>query len=130
MQQEEFEYFARQIFEASLEVHKHLGPGLLESAYAAALAMELDIRNIGYDSQVRLPLIYKGQSTGKEFFVDLLVEGEIIVELKSVECILPVHGAQVLSYLRLADKRLGFLINFNVPLLKDGFSRIVNRYFI
>jgi GxxExxY protein len=129
MEEEEYEYFAKQIFNSALEVHRHLGPGLLESAYQAAFEMELTWRNIGFASQVRLPLIYKGAPTEKDFVIDFLVEREIIVEFKAVEVMLPVHAAQLLSYLRLADKRLGFLINFNVVLLKDGFKRIVNNFY-
>ena len=129
MEEEEYEYFAKQIFTSALEVHKQLGPGLLESAYQAAFEMELKWRNIGFATQVRLPLIYKGAPTEKDFVIDLLVEHEIIVEFKAVEVMLPVHAAQLLSYLRLADKRLGFLINFNVALLKDGFKRVVNNYY-
>jgi GxxExxY protein len=129
MNEDEYEYFAKQIFIAALEVHKNLGPGLLESAYQAAFEMELSLRNIVFETQVRLPLIYKGAATQKEFVIDFLVEREIIVEFKSVEILLPVHAAQILSYLRLSDKRLGFLVNFNVVLLKDGFKRIVNNYY-
>ena len=129
MEEEEYEYFAKQIFTSALEVHKHLGPGLLESAYQTAFEMELKWKDIGFATQVRLPLIYKGAPTEKDFVIDLLVEREIIVELKAVEVMLPVHAAQLLSYLRLADKRLGFLINFNVALLKDGFKRVVNNYY-
>ncbi|HEV7782590.1 MAG TPA: GxxExxY protein [Chitinophagaceae bacterium] len=130
MEKERFEYFAREIFHAALEVHKSLGPGLLESVYEYALAKELYLRNIEAKYQVKVPLFYKGYETGKEFFLDMLVENEIIVEVKSCEDgIKPVHQAQLLSYLKLAEKKLGFLINFNVVLLKDGFKRLVNNYF-
>ena len=103
-----------------------LGLGFL--VYEYALLKEFELRNIFFQRQVRVPLYYKGLSTGKEFFIDILVENEIILELKAIERILPVHEAQIISYLKLADKRMGFLINFNVPLLKNGFRRFVNNY--
>ncbi|HUR65024.1 MAG TPA: GxxExxY protein [Chitinophagaceae bacterium] len=126
MNKQDFEYLANQIFKASLEVHRTLGPGLLESVYVYALVKEFQIRDISVLYQIKVPLIYKGFDTGKEFFLDFLVENEIIIEVKSCEeGMRPVHQAQILSYLKLADKRLGFLINFNVPLLKNGFKRLV-----
>ncbi len=125
---EHFEFLAKQIFLAALEVHKNLGPGLLESVYEFALLKELQLRKISSLYQVKVPLFYKGHDTGKEFFVDILVENEIIIEIKAAELIHPVHIAQVLSYLKLADKRMGFLINFNVPMMKEGFKRLVNNY--
>jgi GxxExxY protein len=103
-----------------MAVHRELGPGLLESAYEACLVKELLDRKIRVIRQVQLPISYGG------FRIDLLVEDLVIVELKCVEHVLPVHKAQLLSYLRLGKKPLGLLINFNVPLLKDGISRIVN----
>lgn len=124
----EYEHLSRQIFESALEVHRYLGAGLLESAYQAAFEMELSMRGIGYEAQVKLPLYYKGMNTGKDFIIDLLIEDQIIVELKALETLLPVHLAQILSYLKLARLPLGFLINFNVPLIKDGFKRVVNNY--
>lgn len=128
MEKERFEYLANQIFQSSLEVHKALGPGLLESVYEYALVKELHLRNIDTKFQVKIPLFYKGFDIGKDYFIDILVEDEIVVEVKAVEAIHPVHQAQLLSYLKLADKRLGFLINFNVALLKNGIKRIVNNY--
>ena len=128
MNKEQFEYLANQIFNACLEVNKYLGPGLLESVYEYALLKEFEMRNIFFKRQVKVPLYYKGIDTGKEFFIDILIENEIILELKAIEGLLPVHEAQLISYLKLADKRLGFLINFNVPLLKSGFRRFVNNY--
>lgn len=128
MNKEQFEYLANQIFQAALEVHKILGPGLLESVYEFALVKELQLRNIFVQYQVKVPLFYKGYETGKEFFIDMLVENEIVIEVKSVDALHPVHEAQLLSYLKLADKRLGFLINFNVTLIKEGFKRKVNNY--
>ena len=130
MEKERFEYLAREIFHAALEVHKTLGPGLLESVYEYALVKELSLRNINTSYQVKVALYYKGYETGKDFFLDIVVEDKIILEIKSSEDGLrPVHQAQLLSYLKLADKKLGFLINFNVPLIKDGFKRLVNNYF-
>jgi GxxExxY protein len=128
MNRARFQELAYEIFHASLEVHKTLGPGLLESVYEYALLKEFDLRNIPVEYQVKLPLIYKGHTTNKDFYLDIVIEGEIIIEIKAVEGLLPVHQAQLLSYLKLADKRLGFLINFNVVLLKDGFRRMVNNF--
>ncbi|MFL5740875.1 MAG: GxxExxY protein [Flavisolibacter sp.] len=128
MEKERCEFLGKQIFLSALEVHKYLGPGLLESIYEYALLKELQLRNIQVKYQLHMPLVYKGQHTGKSFYIDMLVEDEIIVEIKSVEVLLTVHEAQLLSYLRLANKQLGFLINFNVSLLKEGFKRKVNNY--
>jgi GxxExxY protein len=129
MDKDRYEYIATQVFQASLEVHKILGPGLLESVYEFALVKELQLRDIFVQYQVKTPLFYKGHDTNKEFFIDILVENEIVIEVKSCEDgIRPVHQAQLLSYLKLSDKRLGFLINFNVTLIKDGFKRLVNNY--
>jgi len=128
MTKERYEWLAKQIFLAALEVHKELGPGLLESVYQYAFCKELSIRSIVFQQQVAVPLYYKGSNTGKEFYIDLLVEDELIIELKAVDEIHPVHEAQLLSYLKLANKKMGFLINFNIVLLKDGFRRRVNNY--
>ncbi len=98
-------------------------PGLLESVYEACLAKELTSRMIKTQTQVRLPLFYRGEEFSKEFRIDLLIENEIIIEIKAVDIVLPVHHAQVISYLN-----LGFLINFNVPFLKNGFKRFVNDF--
>lgn len=123
-----YEELAKQIFLASLEVHKIMGPGLLESVYEMCLLRELHLRDISIESQVGIPLNFKGFDLAKEYKIDILVEKEIIIELKSVDSILPVHQAQLISYLKLADKRMGFLINFNVPIIKNGFKRFVNNY--
>lgn len=111
-----------------MEVHKQLGPGLLESVYEYALMTELALRNINAANKIGIPLMYKGINTGKMFEIDILIENEIVVELKAVDIIHPVYEAQLITYLKLADKRLGFLINFNVPLMKDGFKRFVNNF--
>lgn len=123
-----YEELAKEIFLASLEVHKIMGPGLLESVYEMCLLRELQLRNISAECQVAIPLQFKGFNLSKEYRIDILVEKQIIIELKSVDSILPVHEAQIISYLKLADKRMGFLINFNVPLIKSGFRRFVNKY--
>jgi GxxExxY protein len=129
MDKEKYEYLATHIFQASLEVHRTLGPGLMESVYEFSLVKELQLRGIHVQYQVKVPLYYKGHNTNKEFFIDILVENEIVIEVKSCEeGLRPVHQAQLLSYLKLSDKRLGFLINFNVSLLKDGFKRLVNNF--
>jgi GxxExxY protein len=116
------------VLDSSIEVHKNLGPGLLESTYEVCLCKELEARNVRYLRQVLLPVNYKGELLDAEYKIDVLVENELILELKSVEIVLPVHFAQLLTYLKLADKRLGLLINFNVPKLVDGVKRIVNNF--
>lgn len=116
------------VLDASIEVHKQLGPALLESVYEACLCKELDLRNINYKRQLSLPVNYKGFEINLDYRIDILVDNEIIVELKAAETLLPVHHAQLLTYLKLTDKRLGLLINFNVPRLVDGFKRIINGY--
>lgn len=116
------------ILDASITVHKELGPGLLESAYELALAKELQLRNIKIRSQVPVDLTYKGVSLGKAYVMDLLVEEVIIIEIKSAEVMNPIFESQLITYLKLADKKLGYLINFNVPLLKDGFRRMVYKF--
>jgi GxxExxY protein len=124
----DYEFLAKNIFESSLEVHKIMGPGLLESIYEFCLAKELRIRGISVKTQVPIPLFYKGHEIDKDFRIDILIEDKIIVEVKAVESILPVHQAQITSYLKLYDSRMGFLINFNTSLIKDGFKRFVNNY--
>jgi GxxExxY protein len=125
---EELNEISSVILDACISVHKEMGPGLLESVYKHCLAEELCLRKINYALEVPVPLIYKGRSLNKDYSMDVLVEGEIIIELKAIEGILPIHEAQIISYLKLADKRLGFLINFNVPKLKMGFKRFVNNF--
>ena len=128
MEKERYEFLARQILDASLEVHRTMGPGLLESVYEYCLWKELVLRNIFAERQVQVPLFYKGEGLGKDYRIDILVEKEIIIEIKAVEGILPVHEAQILSYLKLAEKKMGFLINFNTALIKQGFKWFVNNY--
>ena len=128
MEKQLIEYYARQIVDAGFRVHRELGPGLLESIYHFCFMEELKIRGIKAEQEVFVQLFYLGNPLNKDFRLDIIVENEIIIELKSVEILLPVHIAQILSYLRLANKRLGFLINFNVPFFKDGIKRYVNNY--
>ncbi|MBL7972502.1 MAG: GxxExxY protein [Prolixibacteraceae bacterium] len=125
----EYERIARHIVNAAFEVHKELGPGLLESVYEVCLAEELKNRGLFVESQVKVPVIFKGKTLDKEFIVDLLVENCVIIELKAVENLLPVHEVQLVTYLKLADRKLGFLINFNVSHIKIGIHRKVNDYF-
>jgi GxxExxY protein len=124
---EELNEISRPILDSAITVHRAMGPGLLEAVYHHCMLSELRSRSIGVDTMVSVPLFYKERPLNKEYIIDLLVEDEVILELKSIEGILPVHEAQIISYLRLANKRLGFLINFNVPLLKQGFKRFVNK---
>ena len=113
------------ILAAAIEVHRHLGPGLLESAYEECLCHELHLRGLSFQRQVDLPVDYKGLILNCGYKIDLLVQREVILELKSVEKILPVHQAQLLTYMKLANKKVGLLINFNVPLLSQGITRRV-----
>jgi GxxExxY protein len=125
---EKLNALSRIVLDASIAVHKEMGPGLLESVYQQCLSKELSIREINFNALVPVPLIYKNHVLNKEYIIDILVDEEIIIELKAVDGILPVHEAQIISYLKLANKRLGFLINFNVPRLKEGFRRFVNNF--
>ncbi len=115
----------RAIIGAAIDVHKRLGPGLLESAYEACLAHELTLRNLRVDRQVGVPVIYKETKLECGYRIDLLVEGKIVVELKSVGSIAPIHEAIILTYLRLSGHKIGLLINFNVAILKDGVRRFI-----
>jgi GxxExxY protein len=126
MNKEEINQLSGKILDAAIEVHRNLGPGLLESVYEICLEEELLNRNIKVVRQVVLPITYKGKTLSKEFCIDLLIENEIIIELKTVDKILPVHEAQLLTYLKLANRKLGLLINFNEALLKNGYRRILN----
>ena len=111
---------------ASIEVHKGLGPGLLESAYERCLCYELSLAGLKFERQVPLPLVYKDVKLESGYIMDLVVEDLLVVELKAVERLMPIHEAQLLSYLKLADKRIGLLLNFHIPVLKDGIKRIRN----
>ncbi|MDH3974960.1 MAG: GxxExxY protein [Deltaproteobacteria bacterium] len=114
------------IIGASIEVHRNLGPGLLESSYEESLCYELSLRDVSFERQKSLPLVYKGNELECGYRLDLLVEKLVVVEIKTVERIEPIHEAQLLTYLKLSGLWLGMLINFNVPVLKDGIRRIVN----
>jgi GxxExxY protein len=115
------------ILDAAFRVHSAIGPGLLESAYEACLAYELREEGLNVVTQLPLPLIYKKIRLDAGYRLDLLVEDLVIVEIKSVDSLAPIHQAQVISYLKLSNKKLGLLINFNVLHLKDGIKRVVNR---
>ena len=117
---------AKQIVDAAYRVHTSLGPGLLESVYEVVLAYELEKRGLHTVRQQAVPIVYQGIQIEMGFRADLIIEDQVMVEIKSVEAIAPVHKKQLLTHLRLADKRLGLLINFNVALIKDGITRIVN----
>jgi GxxExxY protein len=110
MKNDALNIISKQVLEASIIVHKEMGAGLLESVYELCLIKELQLRNLHVQSQVSIPLIYKGYQLSKDFRIDILVENEVIIEIKAVDVLLPVHKAQVISYLKLADKKLGFLI--------------------
>lgn len=116
------------ILDASITVHRELGPGLLESAYRIALKRELELRGLFVKMHVPVELVYKEVGLGKAYEIDLLVENEIIIETKASDGITPIFMAQVITYLKLYNKNLGYLINFNVPLLKDGFKRVVYQF--
>ena len=115
---------SEQVIGAAIEVHRELGPGVLEHSYEASLQHELSLRGISSVRQLLLPLTYKGLVIPDSYRIDLLVEDQIVVELKTVETLKPVHTAQVLTYLRMSKKPLGLLFNFHVPLLRDGLKRI------
>jgi GxxExxY protein len=115
-----------EIIGAAIEVYKTIGPGLLESAYSRCLQVELSLQKIPFQKELVLPIEYKGVSVEAGYRMDFLVDDCVIVELKSVERLLPIHHAQLLSYLRLSNKKLGLLINFNVPILKNGIKRLIN----
>ena len=121
----ELNQLTEKIIGAAIEVHRHLGPGLLESAYETCLAYELEKRGLMVERQKALPLVYKEIRLDQGYRLDLLVEEKVIVELKVVEHITPVHEAQVLSYLKLSGCKVGLLLNFDVQLLKHGIRRFV-----
>ena len=112
----------------AIEVHKALGPGLLESAYEECFCYELAQNNISFSRQVPLPVVYKGIKLDCGYRIDVLINDLVIVELKTVEKLLPIHEAQLLTYLKLYRRPLGLLMNFNVPALKDGIKRLVNKF--
>jgi GxxExxY protein len=117
-----------EIIGAAIEVHRHLGPGLLESVYRDCLRHELGLRGLAVEKEVAFPVRYKKTEISSGYRVDLLVQQSVIVELKAVETLLPIFTSQLLSYLRMSGLKLGLLINFNVTQLKDGVRRVVNNF--
>lgn len=116
------------IIGCAIEVHRSLGPGLLESAYEECLCYELTQFRLNYERQVPLPVVYKGVQLECGYRMDLVVEDLVVVEIKAIESLLPVHEAQLLSYLKLHNKKVGLLMNFHIPVLKNGLKRIVNNF--
>jgi GxxExxY protein len=117
---------SREIVDSAFKVHSALGPGLLESVYERCLAYELDLRKIRVDRQVMVPVIYRDMKLGAGFRIDLVAGGLVAVEIKAVEQMMAVHEAQLLTYLKLSGIGMGLLINFNVPLIKNGIRRLIN----
>jgi GxxExxY protein len=118
-------YFTGEVIGAAIEIHKALGPGLLESAYEECLCHEFALRQLHFKRQQAIPLEYKGAKLDCGYRIDLLIEDLVILELKSVEKLLPIHEAQLLTYLKLTNFDVGLLINFNVPVLRDGIKRLI-----
>jgi GxxExxY protein len=123
----DFEAIAREIVDSAIRVHTRVGPGMLEAAYEACIEYELGKRSLAVKKQVPMPLRYDDMTLDIGYRLDLVVEDAVVVELKSVPQLLPVHMAQLLSYLRAGDYRLGFLLNFNTVHMRDGIKRVVNR---
>lgn len=121
---EELNKIADRVVDAIFSVHRTMGPGFNESIYESCLIEEFNLRGIKYQSQMQIPVTYKGKKLDKFFKLDILAEDEIIIELKSVSELLPVHKAQLLSYLKLTGKRIGYVANFNVALMKEGIRRV------
>ena len=113
---------------AAIEVHKHLGPGLLESAYEQCLAHEFTLEGLAFERQKPIPIVYKGTQLDCGFRLDFIVEGMVILELKSCDKIEKIHKAQLLTYLKLTGLQVGLIVNFNVPLMRDGIVRLVNNF--
>jgi GxxExxY protein len=123
---QETEKLASEVVDALFTVHKELGPGLLESVYEECLAVELADRKLPFNRQMPVPISFRGKNIEVAFRADLIVAGRLLVELKAVESLLPVHKAQAITYLKLLRLPLGLLVNFNVPLIKDGIKRVIN----
>ena len=121
----EIERLAREVVDSAFKIHKALGPGLLESVYQTCMVHELHRRGFKVKTEVKVPVIYEGLRLDADLRIDLLVEDQLIVDLKAVDKMSPIFEAQLLTYLRLLDLRLGLLINFNVPLIKDGIKRVI-----
>ena len=124
--EKDYNQISQKIIACCMEVHKELGPGLMESVYEVCADYVMAKNGLFVKRQVILPVTFKGKKLDKEFVIDTIINDLIIIEYKSIETILPVHEAQLVSYLKLANKKLGLLINFNVPLLKDGIRRKIN----
>ncbi len=125
---DELNEISGKIIESAIKVHKALGPGMLEGAYQVCLMHEVVKSGFRVESEIPMPIVYDGIKLSSGYRIDLLVEDSVIVELKATERLMPVHEAQLLSYLRMSDKRLGLLINFNVKLLRDGVRRVVKNF--
>ncbi len=123
----DYDCLTEKIIGAAIEVHKHLGPGLLESAYEECLCYELKAGNALFERQKVLPILYKGNMIDARYRVDIIVQGVIPIEIKAVQALHPVHDAQILTYMKIGGWEVGLLINFNVPLLKNGIKRIINN---
>jgi len=121
----EFDELSNKIIGLALEVHKNLGPGLLESSYKQCLAYELNKAELGFNLEYEMPIKYKDVLISCGYRIDILIENKLIIELKSVDKIIPIHEAQILTYMKLSKVNIGLLINFNVKLLKDGIKRFV-----
>ncbi len=119
------EKIAAEIVDAAVQIHQSLGPGLLETVYQSCLCYELSSRKIPFKTEVDVPIIYKNVRLDSGFRLDILVDDSIVLELKSVEKIIPIHEAQLLTYLKLTNTRLGFILNFNVPIMKQGTKRMI-----
>ena len=127
-EKDKLDQITRRIIGAAIELHKAVGPGLLESACQACLAFEIRQRGLKFDEQIPLPVLYKDVKLDCGYRLDLLVEDSVIVEIKAIEKLCPIHDAQLLSYLRIAHQKVGLLINFHNQVLKDGLKRIVNEF--
>ncbi|MDR1305177.1 MAG: GxxExxY protein [Verrucomicrobiales bacterium] len=121
----EIEQIAAHVVDSAFQVHSKLGPGLLESIYEKCLMLELNKRKVAVANQLSLPVYYDGKPIDCDYRMDLLVEKKLIIEIKAVETLLPIHKAQLLTYLKLTQLRLGFLINFNVPVIRQGIKRVI-----
>ena len=128
MDRQDLDSITLAVIQAAIEVHRHLGPGLLESLYRECLVFELRDRGLKVRVEELIPIFYKGKPLNGHYRLDLIVEDAVVVETKAVETVLAVHCAQVLTYLRLTDKSVGLLVNFNVSYLRQGVRRIVNRF--
>jgi GxxExxY protein len=124
---DELNQISNSIIGAAIEVHRHLGPGLLESAYRQCLAWELQQQSLVVEQEILVPIKYKQLEVENGYRIDLLVEHEVVIELKSVDVLLPIHSAQLLTYLKVTGHRLGLLLNFKVDVMRNGVKRIVNN---